>query len=95
MSISVDGRAYDVFDLNHNYDEAVAFCDSRGEKLLPIDISDIVGTRIHLTKISQKIEENNNDYDDIDIWFPYQLNDNTRIGFRKNLILPKFDLQNP
>ena len=82
-TISVDGRSYDVFDLNHEYAEAVSFCEARNEKLLPIDISDTVGTRIHLTKISQKIEESDNSYDDIDIWFPYQLNENTRTGFLK------------
>ena len=41
---------------------------------MPIDISDSVGTHIHLTKISQTIEEQNSDYDDIDIWFSYQKN---------------------
>lgn len=74
-TVDVDGRTYDVFDLNHNYEDAISFCESREEKLLPLDIGDSVGTRIHLTKISQKIEEHNNTYDDIDIWFSYRRNE--------------------
>jgi hypothetical protein len=42
MTIDVDGRSYDMFDLNHSYQQALDFCSARNTKMIPIDISDRV-----------------------------------------------------
>ena len=51
-SVEVDGRTYSILKLSkvHSFDEALQACHDRNEKLIPIDISENVGTRIHLTK---------------------------------------------
>ena len=51
---------------------------------LLVDGSYIKSSNACLKFYNAKIEENDNSYDDIDIWFPYKLNSNTRNGFMFN-----------
>ena len=40
--VEVDGRSYAVYKENHSYDAALAFCESKKMKLLPIDIRTVL-----------------------------------------------------
>ena len=70
----VDGRNYKVYEDPTNFEEAKQKCEDNDGRVLPLDLKDKVGSRLHIVKIGERIWElTNRDYDDIDVWLPYKL----------------------
>jgi len=70
----VDGRNYVVYEEPSTFEEAKQKCADNNGRVLPLDLKDKIGSRLHIVKIGEQIwEATDRDYDDIDVWLPYNL----------------------
>ena len=63
--------SFDIFNFNHaSSEEAHAFCEARGQVLLPLLIDDPRSMTI-MTKIAQHIGDINFEYPDVELWLDF------------------------